>query len=364
MLIVIDTTETFQQPLLASPDWSYVQSLLVRDFAKLVVPEIVVAETLNHFPAKLTDSLKEARRALGRLQQLVPNSVVSVPELDVLSATDQYRIDLFARLKELRALRPDYKHIEIDRIVQRSLQHKKPFDADGKRGMRDSILWETVLEIGRLNDGEKIVLVTSNTNDFGPHGSPGPDLFQDPDNSSFATQQVTICADLHKFVESYVKPSLSKLDDLRLQIQEQSFDHFNVESFFADAFEEISAAVAQNVEQWDFHEIGFAGRNFESPRLDGLNASPEDYDVGDVYRTGVDEIAFSITFKLQGTIECDEENYQGPHVRPRTDLFTADAEFAVKTSQVMKESTGQITEFDVENVEIAPGYGWPYDEID
>jgi hypothetical protein len=114
VLIVIDTTETFQQPLLAGPDWSYVQSLLNRDVARLVVPEIVIAETINHFPAKVTEGLSETRRAIGRLKKIVPDVDLFPPELDVADATARYTDTLRARLNELRALMPEYKQLPID----------------------------------------------------------------------------------------------------------------------------------------------------------------------------------------------------------------------------------------------------------
>lgn len=365
MLIVIDTTETFQHPLLTSPDWSYVQSLLSRDVATLVVPEVVVAETIGHFPTKLADALSETRRAIGRLKKIVPHVDLSAPDLDIADATARYKNELYARLKDLRALMPGFKHIEIDRIVQRSLQHRKPFDANGQRGLRDALCWETVLELARTREAEEIVVVTGNTSDFGPHDGLAPDLIDDLHKLSIPPERVKICDGLHRFVESHVKPRLRKLEDLRTQIQEESSDLFDVESFFADAFDQISASVKDHVRQWGFEELGYiTRRSFESPRLLDLKESPDDFEVGEVYRTGDEEVAFSIRFRIGGAIECDEIHDYSPMERPWTSEFVGDATFSVETSQVMEESTGQITEFTVESVKTIPGIGWPYDEID
>jgi hypothetical protein len=365
VLIVIDTTETFQQPLLAGPDWSYVQSLLNRDVARLVVPEIVIAETINHFPAKVTEGLSETRRAIGRLKKIVPDVDLFPPELDVADATARYTDTLRARLNELRALMPEYKQLPIDRIVKRSLQHRKPFDANGHRGLRDAVFWETVLELARTYKPEPIVVITGNTNDFGPHEGLATDLMDDLGALGIDSGRIKICDGLSKFIESHVKPTLDKLDDLQIQIQEQTTERFDVVDFYAAAYNEIRVAVEDHVRHWNFQELDYIIRRFfESPKLLDLAASPDVWDVSEVYRTDADEIAFSIVFTLKGEIECDEIHDHDPMERPWTTEFVGEATFSVETSQVMEESTGQITEFTLESVKIIPGSRWPYDDVD
>lgn len=365
MIIVIDTTETFQHPLLTSPDWSYVQTFLNRDVATLVVPEIVISETINHFSAKLSDVLSETRRAIGRLKKLVPDVDIASPEFDLVDATSQFRDAFSGRLKELRAQTPGFKQIPIARIVQRSLHCRKPFDAHGQRGLRDAIIWETVIGLACTKEDEDIVFVTGNTNDFGPDDGLANDLIDDLEKMNVAKDRVKVCAGIRKFVESHVKPTLSKLDDLQTRIQEQTFELFDVSDFFADAFDQIALAVKDHVRQWGFQELGYITRShFEAPRLTGLNTSPDDFEVGEVYRIENKEIAFSIKFTVKGAIECDEIHDYDPMDRPWTTEFVGEATFAVETSQVLDESTGQVTEFTIESVKIIPGIRWPYDEID
>lgn len=365
MLIVIDTTETFQQPLLAGPDWSYVQSLLNRDVARLVVPEIVIAETITHFPAKVTEALSESRRAIGRLKKVVPDVDLFPPELDVADTTARYADTLRARLNELRALIPEYKQLPIDRIIQRSLEHRKPFDANGQRGLRDAVFWETVLELARTYNSEQIVVITRNTNDFGPHEGLATDLMEDLNVLGIDSGRIKVCDGLNKFIESHVKPTLDKLDDLQVQIQEQTSELFDVAEFYTEAYEGIRLSVEDHVRHWDFQELGYITRRlFESPKLLDLTDSPDEWDVSEVYRTDADEVAFSIVFTLKGEIKCDEIHDHDPMERPWTTEFVGEATFSVETSQVMEESTGQITEFTVESVKIIPGIRWPYDDFD
>jgi hypothetical protein len=364
MIIVIDTTETFQHPLLTSPDWSYIQTFLNRDSATLVIPEIVILETVNHFPAKLSDALSETHRAIGKLKKLVPDAQIATPEFDLTDATSQFKDTFHARLKELRAHTPGFEKISITRVVQRSLQRRKPFDACGQRGLRDAIIWESVLELARTTE-EDIVLVTSNTNDFGPDAGLASDLITDLEEINGAKDRVQICAGVRRFVASYVKPMLDRLDDLQIQMQEQRFDLFDIKDFFADAFERVTLAVEDHVRQWDFQELGRTTQSrFETPKLANLNTSPEDFEVGEVYRIDGGEIGFAIEFTVKGMIECDEIEDFDPRERPWTTQFVGGVTFKIRTSQVLEESTGQVNEFTIERVKIIPGFQWPYDDVD
>ena len=208
-------------------------------------------------------------------------------------------------------------------------------------------------------------MVTGNTNDFGSDGGLAPDLLTDLERMSLSSDHITICAGLHKFTESYVKPKLSKLNDLQTQIQEQTFDNFDVVDFFAEAFHEISLAVKDQVIQWDFQGLGHITRTlFEAPRLIHLDEAPEEIDVGEVYRMEDNQLAFSIGFTLKGSIECDEWHDYDPTERPWTTDFVGEATFFVETSLVLEVSTGLVTDFTTEKVKIIPGTQWPYDEID
>lgn len=365
MFIVIDTTETFDDPLLMGPNWTFVQCYLRREIATLVVPEIVILETINHFPKKLREIAGEVGRSIGRLKKIVPNAVLSAPEMDIEKETTQFTEALYARLNEMGARIPTFKHIEIGRVVQRSLDRRKPFDAHGHRGFRDAILWETILELARKNEGELILLVTENTNDFGPHRGLAADLVDDLKRNGIAADQVTVCKCLHELVETYLIPTFANLEELQLAIGEGRAGVFDALEMFGVQFREISSAVDRAAREWGFEELGWSSRRFYfSPRLADLNETPEYFEPGDVYRTDVDEVFFSITFEVEGVITCELDCSHDPRVAPWSMHSEGNVTFSVVTSLVMVESTGEINSFSVESVKIKPGRGWQYDEWD
>lgn len=305
MLIVVDTTETFQHPHLESPEWRYLESFLNRDLALLVVPEIVIAETVSHFPSKLSDGLSETRRSIGRVKKLLPEFDLPLSEVNIESATTAYEASIRARLQQLSAITPAYNHLPMERIIRRSLQCRKPFDANGHRGLRDTVLWETVLELAINHDPKNIVIITGNTNDFGPHNGLAKDLMDDLDALRIPRERIKVCNGLSLFNTEHVKPVLDKLNEIQKRIQDQESSLFDVVQFYREAYQEILCRVKEAVRNWGFQELGYITRGlFFSPGLANHEDSPKDWNVGEVYRTEEDEVAFSITFLVQGAVDC------------------------------------------------------------
>lgn len=360
MLIVIDTTETFKEPLLTGPDWSLVKSLLSRDVATLVVPEVVVEESIKHYPDKLREALDESRRSLGRLRKLLPEPLAEdIPEIDVDVETAAYVARLSQRLLDLRARRPPYLEIGIMPLVRRSLARRRPFDGKGQRGFLDAVLWETIFALLRESD-EKVIIVTGNTLDFGEHGSLTQHLVEDLVGGGFASDRVVVCAGIHRFVDEYAKPRLERLDEIQRQLQENEFDAFDAEAYFAIALEDITAAVQDHVHDWGFSELDHTTRGLlESPRLASLDRTPREVTVDDVYQVDDHSIAIALTYTVDGRVSCVESWDYGTGEPPFTTDFVGSARFTVEASIIIEVESGDVIEFAVSDVHLKPGLDWP-----
>jgi hypothetical protein len=63
-----------------------------------------------------------------------------------------------------------YPAVDHRTVVARALARRRPFDAKGRNGYRDALIWETVLELARgLSEG-RVLLCTRNSKDFGERG--------------------------------------------------------------------------------------------------------------------------------------------------------------------------------------------------
>lgn len=207
MLVILDTTETCKDLLLGNIAFSVVSSLVSRGLITLVVPKIVVEETINHGRKEL----EEAVKSLGILKRLTPSLVETLPQIDLESCVQNYTEMLWARLDELGARQPGYEMLDVDALVTRALQGRKPFDPSGRRGFRDAIIWETVLhELDRSR--QEIVLVTRNTNDFGEDGGLAADLRSDLIAHGFPADRVCVSAGIAKCLSRYLEPRLDAVE--------------------------------------------------------------------------------------------------------------------------------------------------------
>lgn len=59
-----------------------------------------------------------------------------------------------------------------------------------------------MLELVRTKDTKEIVVVTGNTNDFGPHDGLASDLRDDLTKLNIDNERVKICNGLRRFIES------------------------------------------------------------------------------------------------------------------------------------------------------------------
>ena len=171
--------------------------------------------------ASLTEALRAAREKAGDVNELAPGAIdVTVFDIDVPAANRQYAETLGAWLAILNAERPSYADVAVKALVAGALARRKPFDANGHKGFRDAVLWETILKV-LAESSDEAILVTRNKKDFGEHGQLAGDLRNDLRNRGLREDCVKVCEGLSRFVEEYVKPTLEKLDEIRRKIEDE-----------------------------------------------------------------------------------------------------------------------------------------------
>jgi hypothetical protein len=226
MLLILDTTETSKDLLLGNIAFSVIPSLVSKGLIRFVVPKIVVEETINHSRKEL----EEALRSLGVFRRLSPSLVETLPQINVESCVQNYAETLSARLDELGAKQPGYEMLNVEALVTRALQGRKPFDPSGRRGFRDAIIWETVLH--ELNEfRQETVLVTRNTNDFGEDGELAADLRSDLLAHGFPPDLVCVSAGIAKCLSRHLEPRLNAVE-LEEGIQKGASAVFNAMQFY------------------------------------------------------------------------------------------------------------------------------------
>ena len=293
MLIVLDTTETIPDLRMDGANYTFLRSFVSRNPVKLVVPQIVFEETVNHFRESLTRHLDGARTGIRSVKKLAPDGALNLAgDFNVETECDKYREHLKKQL--FLADQASYKDVDVASLVQRALARKKPFDSNGKVGFRDAVLWETVLQLASRQP-DKIFLITHNTNDFGAHGQLHEHLRADLNTRGLSHIPVTVCAGLSQFVDEHVKPTLEKLDDIHRQIDENVFPGFDAAEFSDEWMPGIVHELRGHVRRIDLDRLTYGSvYEFRNPTLGGTADSTESFRVADVWRINKEQLGIEL----------------------------------------------------------------------
>lgn len=363
MMIVLDTTETFADLRMDGANYTFLRSFVSRNPVKLVVPQIVVEETVNHFRESLTAHLEEARNAIRSVTRLAPDAPVSISgDMSLEAECNKYREHLKNRL--LLADQASYKDVEVASLVQRALSRRRPFDSGGKVGFRDAVLWETVLQVAKSQPNE-IVLVTQNKKDFGEHGRLHDHLRADLVAKGLSNVPVTVCEGLNRFINEHVKPNLEKLDGVQKQIDEGEFPAFDAATFFAEWRMAIVDELRGHVEKIDLDRLTHrSAYTFRHPHLEDTADTLDTFQVADVWRVTEDQLGIGIDYHLSGQIGCVRESSIGPYDEPYDEEFVDAVEFVLLMTVVIDETSGEVVSWELNDMETKPTGDWGFPDWD
>lgn len=169
MNIIIDTNLVHSDWKLKSEDFKAFIDFVERTKSKIYIPKIVLEETRINYQKDIEERHKSYEKA-GRL---FGGSLVDVPDLTVVrldykAETDKYLGWLLNKLGIGQSnILPFGEYTE--RIANRALYKKKPFNRVNNNEYKDALVWETVLDViaGKLgNVDNEIVLISNDGNAF------------------------------------------------------------------------------------------------------------------------------------------------------------------------------------------------------
>jgi hypothetical protein len=361
--VVVDTTETFSDPIYAAPSWAKMHLLTAKGIAVVVVPRIVRDETAAHFRDQLENAIQETNRNAGRICHLTRNpSTASVLAIDLKTTYTDYETYVDNRLNALLVLQPSYEHLDLARIAKRAVDKRKPFKESG-RGFKDALIWEHVAKFAPTY--EKIVLVTKNTHDFCENGDLASELKDELVALGVEKNRVVVCPSLHDAFERFGKPHIDALDGIRAAIESGESEIFDAEEFYVEAYERILVEAETWISEWRFEELGHLTRHlFEKPRLQSLNVAPTTTEVGDVFRLDAETLIIDVTYTVDAVIGCNEIEFRGDEDPPFESDFSAPAELRINNTVIVEEATGQVISHEIEYIQVEPGFKWPRDDVD
>lgn len=212
MKIILDTNPIYQDFFLSRHQIKILERHLSTTEDELCIPGIVREEIVRHFQKKykeILDAQKKVNEFLGSIGH-IRNATETTPSLE--EATKEYQEKLHERLKALNARIMPLPKIGLEKILQRDLGERKPFDTSGK-GFRDTLIWETILEECQKH-GEEIILISA---DFGSPIDDNqtyslfPDLLADLEKENLPKDRVKLCKDLKQFNSLFTSPPTNRV---------------------------------------------------------------------------------------------------------------------------------------------------------
>lgn len=375
MIVVLDTTETFNDLRLDGPNFKLLRTYLHDTSSQVALPYVVFEETSNHFRVKLSKAIKSHKDSVCEIEKLTgePLLAVSGLEFDEEAALQKFRSHVEAQLKTLNGKIVGCEAVDVKALVARSLLRRKPFDGEGHKGFRDAILWETVLrEVLEKNAANvQVALVTQNSNDFGKDEVLADDLQKDCKAIGRSENCVRLFNGLKRFVDVEVKPHLDKLNAIHEQIQEGRYKDFDAIEMFANNHYSIHDTVRDWLRCCDFDRVTRqAVGHFRSPDLHSLEMIPFEYEVVDVWSIEKDQVAVGIDYKVDGEITCLEqrEEYYPSGDEVFSEWFeieyVGDATFKVSMTVILDKNSGGSQDFEINDLEVTLGVKWPYHDDD
>ncbi|HSH60092.1 MAG TPA: PIN domain-containing protein [Acidimicrobiales bacterium] len=172
-IVVVDTNAIAHGAWrLDSPAWKVLLHQARSAQIRLVVPELVVRETVGRFKAELEIRRATAASGARKFNELTGGEGAPISSAPLREIVDSYESTLRSRLLDFRVHVAEFPDVDIDDLVNRAIERRRPFNEKGS-GFRDALLWETVLALVEANPNSPVLLISNDAQAFAEPGGEG-----------------------------------------------------------------------------------------------------------------------------------------------------------------------------------------------
>ncbi|MGB9123550.1 MAG: PIN domain-containing protein, partial [Candidatus Angelobacter sp.] len=213
MFVILDSTEFFDAPQADSNSFKILEEFIRRTRSRLVIPEVVFKETLNHVREtleRLPREIKSMQRQYERVKTAGCEELV-VTQPDFARALELYEVAFRRRLE--RSFQAVFLPLAAthESVLDRALRRQRPF-LQNKDGYRDTLIWLSIKTRIVEQPGEYL-FVTNNSKDFSDK-----ELVVELGNLAQGTS-LQFENDLKGFINNHAKDALERLNTVRTKLQ-------------------------------------------------------------------------------------------------------------------------------------------------
>ncbi|MCU1523759.1 MAG: hypothetical protein JWO18_653 [Microbacteriaceae bacterium] len=183
--LVIDTNYLYRDPVLESAAWNNLVTLQRDGRAKLYLPLVALREHMRHEEQPRHQAINSAIAGYREAHTSLSDLGLTLPPLDVgslrhqrdeIAETREFEAEFRARLDESNVTLLPYPAVDGEHLADAYFIPRKPFNANGE-GTADYLIWRSFVELlHSVDPADRVVLISSNTNDFTHDGALHPDL--------------------------------------------------------------------------------------------------------------------------------------------------------------------------------------------
>lgn len=185
---------------------------------KVYMPEVVFDELVKQHREELEKQIIKAHDIEKDVYRLTEKKI-AINLCGIEEDGDNYSVVLKRAIEEQGIELLPYPQVPHQDVVQRVLHKRKPFREfeQGTTGYRDTLIWETVLELcGQTGYSDKVVLLTNNTQDFGGKGKLHKHLVEDCVERGYGEEKVKLVSAFYQFITKEILPASQKLENIIL----------------------------------------------------------------------------------------------------------------------------------------------------
>jgi len=290
MIVILDTGILVRDFVMQGTTFKTFLGGLERVGYTWYVPRVVLDETINKYGEMFEKTLNGTRRLGVKSLEFVTGTTITSSD----EAKNEYQAYLLRNLQRVNAQVVDYPEVAHAELMERALARKKPFRKSDTGGYRDTLIWMTILQ--KLSEHARISFITSNTTDFSDPSNKinlHPHLVEDINELGQDTGEISFFITLDSFVEQHIRPTLELLDNTRTQIENDTYEEFNLHDL-------LVSHLMETIEHIDLEptDIGFP-LEYESPTISAIEDVLNIRNV-DARRLSDNEILVSFSAEIEG----------------------------------------------------------------
>lgn len=287
MNLILDTNIIYSEGFGSSGLFRFLTSSAPMLKHKIHVPALVIDEVAAKFEEEIARKQEQTNRELKRLERILGRSLDS--STVHLDPKEEARL-LRAKLEGYESVLP-YPDTPHEELAKRAINRKRPFDQKGS-GYRDSLIWESVVELAiQLN--EQVVLLDKDSIFSDGDSRLAKDLKDELVERGLDEDQVVLVQSVSDFVDKYVRTTL------REALDGEPTETLN--QLGLDSHETLALAVQQEYlgKEWNSEELGLPWE------YETLNLSMVE-DVSDLERIDARELrSGEYWLRISATLYCE-----------------------------------------------------------